>query len=162
MSKPEEKTNAIRILDLKKISYSVHDYQNDAALPGEEIAKAMGKEPEEVFKTLVTVGKSGGYYVFDIPVNRELDLKKAASAVGEKSVEMVKHADLFRITGYIHGGCSPIGMKKTFPTVFDVSVRDRKSVCFSAGRIGKQIEMSPADIGRAIKVSYADLVRQTQ
>ena len=102
------------------------------------------------------------YYVFDIPVCRELDLIKAASAVGEKSVEMVRHADLFRITGYVHGGCSPIGMKKVFPTVFDVSVRERKSVCFSAGRIGKQIEMSPADIDRAISVSYADLVRKVR
>ena len=111
MAKAEEKTNVMRILDAKKIKYISYEYDNSRAMPGEEIAKTLGKDPATVFKTLVTVGKSGNHYVFDVPVLCELDLKKAAAAVGEKSIEMIKQAELLPLTGYIHGGCSPIGMK---------------------------------------------------
>ena len=116
--KKEEKTNVMRVLDGKKISYESHSYEPDATMSGEEIAGILGEDPEKVFKTLVTQGKSGAYYVFVVPVGAELDLKKAAKASGEKSVGMIKQKELLPLTGYVHGGCSPIGMKKQFPTLF--------------------------------------------
>ena len=114
--KKEEKTNVMRILDGKKIAYQSHTYEADPTLTGEQIAEILGEEPEKVFKTLVTQAKSGTYYVFVVPVKEELDLKKAAKAAGEKAVSMLKQKDLLPLTGYVHGGCSPIGMKKPFAT----------------------------------------------
>ncbi len=148
----------MRILEQKKIPYGSHTYSPDGGISGVEVAKALGKDADHVFKTLVTAGKSGQHYVFVIPVARELDLKKAAGAVGEKSVGMVKSRDLLPLTGYIHGGCSPIGMKKFFRTTIHESVLECETFCFSAGKIGFQVEVSPGDLAKVIRYGTADLV----
>ena len=151
-----EKTNAMRQLDRKKLAYTVHAYEG-GALSGAEVARTIGLEPERVFKTLVTTGKSGAHYVFMLPVEAELDLKKAASAVGEKSVAMLHQRDLLPLTGYIHGGCSPIGMKKQFPTVIDRSAAEFERICFSAGRVGMMLETAPASLAAAVPIAYGDI-----
>jgi len=153
----EQKTNVMRLLDQAKISYNHYNYVNANTTVGTEIAEILGQDPNRVFKTLVTAGKSGQNYVFVIPVNCELDLKKAASCAGEKSIEMVKSKDLLKLTGYIHGGCSPIGMKKFFPTTVDESAQSFKAILFSAGKIGHQVEVSPDDLAKIIDFKYADL-----
>ncbi len=153
----EEKTNVMRLLDAKKIKYSSRCYAGTGAVSGTEVAEILGEDPARVFKTLVTVGKSGGHYVFVIPSLRELDLKKAAKSVGEKSVEMIKSKELLPLTGYIHGGCSPIGMKKFFPTVLDSSARDFETIFFSAGKIGYQVEVAPEDLGKIIRFKFDSL-----
>ena len=155
--KKQEKTNVMRILDQKKIEYTMHDYSESGAIAGDDVAKTLGENPEEVFKTLVTVGKSKQNYVFLVPVNRELNLKKAASAVGEKSIEMIKSKDLLGLTGYIHGGCSPVGMKKVFPTVIDESAKNNNKIFFSAGKIGFQVELLVSDVEKIIKYKFADI-----
>ena len=144
----EEKTNVMRVLDQKKIPNTPHanPHRDGEAPDGVTVARSLGQDPERVFKTLVTRGASGGYYVFDIPVADTLDLKKAAKAAGEKAVELVHVRELLGLTGYVRGGCSPVGMKKAFPTVFDESVSRLPSVSVSAGRIGFQIECAPADL----------------
>jgi Cys-tRNA(Pro)/Cys-tRNA(Cys) deacylase len=152
-----EKTNVMRILDQKKVSYQPHYYGTETAIGGMELAETLGKDPNRVFKTLVSVSSTNKYYVFDIPVNRELNLKKAAKAVGEKKIEMLKQAQLLPLTGYIHGGCSPIGMKKFFTTTFDQSVEGLETVTFSAGKIGYQVELSPEDLKKVIRYTTADL-----
>ncbi len=152
-----EKTNAIRLLDQKKIQYVVHDYSQSGMIAGEDVAKALGESPEQVFKTLVTVGKSGQYYVFLVPVCKELNLKKAAGSVGEKNIEMIKSKDLLPLTGYIHGGCSPIGMKKFFATTIDSSAQNMDNIFFSAGKIGLQIEIAVKDIEKVIKCQFAEI-----
>ncbi len=155
-SNSPEKTNVMRILDQKKIAYTSHFYGNTEAVGGEEVAEALGEDPNRVFKTLVT--KSGSnHYVFMIPVNRELDLKKAARAVGEKSVEMLKAKDLLPLTGYVHGGCSPIGMKKQFKTAAHVSAADFDTIIFSGGKIGFQVEMPFESLQKVIRVELFDL-----
>ena len=139
-----EKTNAIRALDKAKLTYTVHSYENDGtAVDGVTVAQKTGLPVEKVYKTLVTVGHSREHYVFVIPVAAELDLKAAARSVGEKSVEMIHVADINKLTGYIRGGCSPIGMKKQFVTVLDESCLSLDTIVFSAGKIGMQIEMDP-------------------
>lgn len=153
----EEKTNVMRILDQKKLSYQGHYYGNTEAISGVEVAAALGEDPGQVFKTLVTVGKTGSHYVFVIPVAKELDLKKAAKAVGEKSIEMIKSKELLPLTGYIHGGCSPIGMKKFFRTTIDKSVEQWDTFFFSAGKIGYQVELAPADLAKVIRYQTAEL-----
>lgn len=155
--KKQEKTNVMRILDQKKVPYQAHCYADTDAISGPEIAQVLGQDPARVFKTLVTVGHSKNHYVFVIPVCRELDLKKAAKAVGEKSIEMLKSKDLLPLTGYIHGGCSSIGMKKFFPTTFDNTAQDFETICFSAGKIGYQVELSIQDMEKVIPFSLADL-----
>ena len=130
------KTNAMRLLDQKKIKYKAHDYSHTAAISGMEVAGVLGLDPARVFKTLVTAGKSGEHYVFIIPVNKELDLKKAAASAGEKAIEMIKTKELLPLTGYVHGGCSPIGMKKLFRTFIDISAREFNTIIISAGKIG--------------------------
>lgn len=150
------KTNVMRILDKAGIVYQSNCYEG--AVSGEEVAAALGQNPAMVFKTLVTQGKSGRHYVFVIPVNRELDLKKAAAAAGEKSVAMIKSKELLPLTGYIHGGCSPIGMKKTFPTYIDISASEFTSIMFSGGKIGLQLEVNPDDIQSIIPFTYESLV----
>lgn len=152
-----EKTNVMRILDQKKISYTPHSIGDNTKLSGAEVAHALNKEQDSVFKTLVTVGKSGNKYVFVVPINRELNLKKAAKAVGEKSIEMLKSKELLPLTGYIHGGCSPIGMKKFFTTTVDISAQDKESICFSAGKIGYQVELNPNDLSKVIRFKFADV-----
>lgn len=153
----EEKTNVMRILDQKKLSYQGHYYGNTEAISGVEVAAVLGEDPGQVFKTLVTVGKTGSHYVFVIPVAKELDLKKAAKAVGEKSIEMIKSKELLPLTGYIHGGCSPIGMKKFFRTTIDKSVEQWDTFFFSAGKIGCQVELAPADLAKVIRYQTAEL-----
>ena len=152
-----DKTNAMRILDQKKIEYSVHDYSGSGMVAGEDVAQVLGENPEEVFKTLVTVGKTGAHYVYLVPVNRELDLKKAASAVGEKYIEMVKSAELLGLTGYIHGGCSPIGMKKFFKTTVHNSAQNFEKIMFSGGKIGIQIETTLENLKKVIPFTLYDL-----
>ena len=152
-----EKTNVMRILDQKKIEYAVHDYTASGMVAGEDVASVLGEKPEEVFKTLVTVGKSKQNYVFLVPVCKELNLKKAASAVGEKNIEMIKSKDLLGLTGYIHGGCSPIGMKKFFTTVIDSSAENMDKIFFSAGKIGYQVEVAVKDIEKVIKYKFFDI-----
>lgn len=151
-----EKTNAIRMLDRQKAEYQVHTYDG-GALSGVEVAAVLQQQPAWVFKTLVTVGKSGGHYVFMIPVAEELDLKKAAKSVGEKSVAMLPQKELLPLTGYIHGGCSPIGMKKQLLTVVHQTAADFDRIFFSAGKIGMQIETAPAVLERAVRLTYADV-----
>lgn len=147
----EYKTNVMRILDKNKIEYKSYSYINTDAISGMEVATVLKQNPNQVFKTLVTVAKSKKNYVFVIPVNKELDLKKAANAVNEKNIEMIKSKELLGLTGYIHGGCSPIGMKKMFHTVFDESINNFESIIFSAGKIGYQVEINVNDISSIIK-----------
>lgn len=154
----KEKTNACRILDQKKISYTLHSYYDSGAVSGEEVAAALGQKPEQVFKTLVLVGKSKEHYVLVIPSNENLDLKKAAKAVGEKSLHMLPQKELEGLTGYIHGGCSPVGMKKTFPTYFQEEAADYPYIYVSAGRVGLQMEVSLEDLKKVIRIRLADLV----
>ena len=157
--KKEEKTNVMRILDGKKISYESHLYVQDDTLSGEEIAGLLGEDADKVFKTLVTVGKSGEHYVFVIPVNEELDLKKAAKACAEKAVAMIKQKELLPLTGYIHGGCSPIGMKKPFKTFIHETASLYDSIYVSAGKVGFQIEIKPSDLIEAAGCTVADIVK---
>ena len=156
--KNDEKTNVMRLLESRKIQYTAHTYDPDPSLTGEEIARILGETPANVFKTLVTQGKSGRYYVFVIPVSRELDLKKAAKAADEKSVAMILQRDLLPLTGYVHGGCSPIGMKKTFPTFLHASADHFERIFVSAGKVGFQIGISPRDLQSMIRFRTADLV----
>jgi Cys-tRNA(Pro)/Cys-tRNA(Cys) deacylase len=155
----EDKTNVMRLLDQRKLKYTGHAYPTTEALSGIEMAKLLHQDPETVFKTLVTVGKSGTHYVFVIPVNHELDLRKAAKSVGEKSIEMIKSKELLPLTGYVHGGCSPIGMKKQFSTVIHQSAERYETIFFSAGKIGYQVEMSLSDLGKILRFNLADLTK---
>ena len=156
-----EKTNAVRLLAQKKIDFKLHSYAGagDEAVSGTEVAEILGQDPANVFKTLVTVGKTGEHYVFDIPVAKELDLKKAAKAVGEKSIDMIKSKELLGLTGYIHGGCSPVGMKKFFRTVFDISAQSCDKIFFSGGRIGLQIETTVSELQKVIRFGFYDLTK---
>ena len=156
--KKNDKTNVMRFLDQKKVSYAAHSYEPDASLSGEEIARILNEDADKVFKTLVTQGKSGQYYVFVIPVKGELDLKKAAKTAGEKAVSMIKQKELLPLTGYVHGGCSPVGMKKQFPTFIHETAQQWKKVFVSAGKVGYQIELDPADLARTVGCAFADLV----
>lgn len=154
-----DKTNVMRILDQKKIKYKVHEYKDSGAVSGVEVAAALGQDPKRAFKTLVTIGKSGNHYVFMVPVAEELDLKKAAKSVGEKNIEMIKSKELLPLTGYIHGGCSPVGMKKFFKTMIDKSVMDiDDTIFFSAGKIGFQVETMYDELKKVIRVEEADIV----
>jgi Cys-tRNA(Pro)/Cys-tRNA(Cys) deacylase len=149
----------MRVLDAKNISYESHSYEPDATMSGEEIAGILGEDPAKVFKTLVTQGKSGAYYVFVVPVKEELDLKKAAKASGEKAVSMIKQKELLPLTGYVHGGCSPIGMKKQLPTFIHETAAGFEKVFVSAGRVGLQIELAPQDLISVAGCREADLVQ---
>ena len=154
----EEKTNVMRTLEQKKVAYTAHAYDPDGPIDGVSVAQTLGQAPERVFKTLVTRGASGGYYVFDIPVAESLDLKKAAKAVGEKSVAMLPQKELLGLTGYVHGGCSPVGMKKQFPTVFHETAVLYDTICVSAGRIGAQVECRPGDLIALLRAKTADII----
>lgn len=152
------KTNAMRFLDSKKIAYTVNTYECEDFVDGVHIAQMLGQDEKMSYKTLVTKGKSGGYFVFVLPVAQELDMKKAAKAVGEKSVEMLHVKDINSVTGYIRGGCSPLGMKKQFPTVVDKSAQNFETIIISGGRLGSQIFLSPADLVKACGGSFGDIV----
>ena len=155
-----EKTNVMRILEQHGISYTPHSYPHGKeAVDGVSVAEMLGQDPEGVYKTLVARGKSGGYFVFDIPVNAELDLKKAAKAVGEKAIELVHVKELLGLTGYVRGGCSPVGMKKQFPTVFHEIAEILPTIMVSAGKIGWQIECAPDDLIALVGAKTADLVK---
>lgn len=153
----EEKTNVIRLLEQRKIKFQSHHLEIAEALSGVEMAAMLGQNPAQVFKTLVTIGKTKTNYVFVIPVAEELDLKKAAKCVGEKSIEMIKAKELLPLTGYVHGGCSPIGMKKSLKTVLHETARDFDTIIFSAGKIGYQVQMSPKDLEKIIRLTYGDI-----
>lgn len=148
----------MRILDAAGVDHQIHVFEADGTMTGVEIARMLGEEPEHVFKTLVTIGKSKEHYVFMVPVAEELDLKKAAKAAGEKSIEMVKSRELFDLTGYVHGGCSSLGMKKFFTTFIDETCILFDTILFSGGRIGTQIEMSFDDLASVIDITPVDLV----
>ncbi len=155
-----QKTNVYRLLDQAGAVYTQHYYGDTEAVSGTEVAEALHEDPDRVFKTLVTAGRSGEHFVFMIPVAEELDLRKAASAAGEKSVGMIKAKELLPLTGYIHGGCSPIGMKKQFATFVDETAVLYDTVFFSAGKIGYQVEMSVSDLEAVIPLKYADLTEE--
>lgn len=155
-----EKTNVMRILEQKKLPHKSHFYGDSGAISGEEVALALGEDSQQVFKTLVTIGKSKKYYVFMVPVCEELDLKKAAGAAGEKSIEMIKSKELLPLTGYVHGGCSPIGMKKLFSTFIHESVLKLDKLYFSGGKIGCQIETDFETLKKAVPVITADIIKK--
>ena len=159
MSKDKEvKTNAMRILDRNKVKYKVNTYECDEFIDGIHIADMLGQPYESSFKTLVTVGKSGNYYVFAIPIAEELDMKKAAKSVGEKSVEMLHVKDINSVTGYIRGGWTPLGMKKQFPTVLHDSARNFDKIYISGGRIGTSITVNPDALLSVVRGQYADII----
>lgn len=153
-----EKTNALRLLDRMKIPYEAHAYPCQEFSGGEDVARQLGLDPADVCKTLVTVGKSGGHYVFVLPVSGELDRKKAAALVGEKSLEMLHVKDLLATTGYVRGGCTALGMKKRFPTVVEQSVRDKAAIYVSGGKRGLQLKLSPADLVLAAGAMWGDVI----
>ena len=154
----EEKTNVMRTLEQKKIPYTAFSYDPDGPIDGVSVAAETGLDAASVFKTLVTKGASGAYYVFDIPVAENLDLKKAAKAVGEKSVAMLPQKELLPLTGYVHGGCSPVGMKKQFPTVFHETVNELDLIAVSAGKIGHQVQVKPAALLNLLRAKTADVI----
>ena len=154
-----DKTNVMRVLDQKKIPYKEYFYGDTGAVSGVDVAAALGEDPERAFKTLVTVGKTKQHYVFMIPVAEELDLKKAAKAVGEKSIEMIPQKELLPLTGYVHGGCSPIGMKKQFRTVIDASAERFESIMFSGGKIGYQVEVSLSDLSKVVRYTFFNVTK---
>ena len=154
----EEKTNVMRTLDQKKIPYTAFSYDPNGPIDGVSVAAETGLDAASVFKTLVTKGASGAYYVFDIPVAENLDLKKGAKAVGEKSIAMLPQKELLPLTGYVHGGCSPVGMKKQFPTVFHETVNELDLIAVSAGKIGHQVQVKPADLLNLLRAKTADVI----
>ena len=156
-----DKTNAMRILDQKKIKYNTYEYPHEdgVCVDGETVAKLLNQDPNKVFKTLVTIGNDKRYYVCVIPVMKELDLKAAAKLFNVKSLEMIHVKDINQITGYIRGGCSPIGMKKVFPTIIDISSKNYDNIIFSGGKIGLQIEMNPIDLEKVLRINYGNIVR---
>lgn len=155
--KASDKTNVMRLLEQRKVSYVHYTYESESAITGLEVAAQLQQDPDQVFKTLVTTGRSGAHYVFVIPVGCGLELKKAARAVGEKSLEMLKQKDLLPLTGYVHGGCSPIGMKKQFRTTVDESARAFDSIIFSGGRIGLQVQVALRDLSEMVPFQFADV-----
>ena len=160
MSKKEEKTNVMRILEAKKIAYDEFTYDRDK-ISAVEVAASLGQDVASVFKTLVTIGKSKEHYVFMIPGEAELDLKKAAKAAGEKSLEMIPQKELLPLTGYIHGGCSPIGMKKLFKTFIDNNAMDFEKICFSGGKVGHQVQLPLASLQKVIRIETADVIKES-
>lgn len=155
----EHKTNVMRILEQKKIPYKHYSYEGSGIISGVEVATYLHQNPSQVFKTLVTISKNKTYYVFLVPSNKELDLKKAAKSIKAKSIEMIKSKDLLNVAGYIHGGCSPIGMKKTYKTVIDESAKDFDTIIYSAGKTGYQVETSLKDLKKIINFSLYNITK---
>ncbi|MBR1736414.1 MAG: Cys-tRNA(Pro) deacylase [Firmicutes bacterium] len=153
------KTNAMRFLERNKISFEINTYECDEFIDGLTVAKNLGQDPKISYKTLVTEGKSKNYFVFLVPIAEELDLKKAAAAVSEKSVEMIHVKDINKITGYIRGGCTPLGMKKLYPTVIDISAQNFDKIIISGGRIGSQIILSPLDLAKVVNAKFSDIIK---
>ena len=161
MAKKEQKTNAMRILDSMKIPYECHTYECDEFIDAIHIADMLGQPYEKMYKTLVTVGNSRNYFVFVIPIDKELDMKKAAKSVGEKSVSMIHVKDINQVTGYIRGGCTPIGMKKQFVTRIAMQAQNLDKMIVSGGKIGMQMELAPEDLRKASKAEYADILMES-
>lgn len=157
MGAKNDKTNVMRLLDKAGIEYKVHLFNSEDIPTGSHAADILGIEHERMFKTLVTVAKSGAHYVYMIPVDCELDLKKAAVCAHEKSIEMLKSKDLLPLTGYIHGGCSPIGMKKLFPTFVHKTAQEFDTIVFSGGKVGHMVEVSPSGLLKLVKYTVADI-----
>lgn len=155
------KTNAMRLLDKAKVEYKSYCYANTNAISGIDVANVLNQNSKQVFKTLVTVGGTNKYYVFLVPVADELDFKKAAKSVNEKAIKMLKSKDLLNVTGYVHGGCSPVGMKKSFITTIDESVDNFETIIFSAGKVGYQVEISLEELRKVITFSLSDIIRLT-
>ena len=158
MGKKDDKTNVMRVLEQKKIPYSHYSVDN-MTTNAVEVANTLGTSPQHLYKTLVTVGKSGEHYVFMVPAQNELDLKKAAKAVNEKSIEMIPQKELLPLTGYIHGGCSPIGMKKQFKTTIHENANNADKIFFSAGKIARQVEVAPTDLAKIISLQFCDIIK---
>ena len=159
----EQKTNVMRLLEQKKIKYTPHEYPHgDDAVDGATVAAICGLDPSQVFKTLVARGASKSRYVFDVPVTGELDLKKAAKAAGEKSIAMIHVSEINALTGYVRGGCSPIGMKKQYKTFIDISAQDKKTIMVSAGKIGYHVELDPNALADMVRAKFADLVSENE
>lgn len=159
MKDKQKKTNAMRLLDQKKIKYTVREYPEDGPVAAVDVAAYLGQPTGRLFKTLVTTDNNHGYYVFCLPGDKELDLKKAANIAGVKKIEMLKQKDLLDLTGYIHGGCSPIGMKKVFPTTIDITALEWDTIYVSAGKIGMQIEINPRELGGILALKFEDLLK---
>lgn len=156
-----EKTNVMRILDQKKIKYNAYEYEHEeGAVDGLAVAERLNEDPNKVFKTIVSVSKNKKYYTFVLPVNKELDLKKCAKAVNEKSIELISVKELLPLTGYVRGGCSPIGMKKSFQTVINNTALNFDTIIFSAGKIGYQVELNPQDISKFVRTSFEDIIEE--
>lgn len=160
MGKKEVKTNAMRILERQKILYTYETYECDEFTDGIETADKLGYEHQYVYKTLVTTGKSGEHYVFVIPIEEEIDFKKAAKAVGEKSLEMLRLKDLTKVTGYVRGGCTAVGMKKQFPTVIQEDAKDLPHMHVSGGKLGMQLTLAPLDLAKAANAEFADIIHR--
>lgn len=159
----EQKTNVMRLLEQKKIRYTPHEYpHSDGAVDGMTVAQLCSQDPGQVFKTLVARGAGKSIYVFDVPVNKELDLKKAARAAGEKSVAMIHVSEITALTGYVRGGCSPLGMKKQYRTFFDISAKNYATIMVSAGKIGHQVELEPEVLASLIRAEFTDLVSENE
>lgn len=159
----EQKTNVMRLLEQKKIRYTPHEYPHaDGAVDGMTVARLCSQEPGQVFKTLVARGAGKSIYVFDVPVNKELDLKKAARAAGEKYVAMIHVSEITALTGYVRGGCSPLGMKKQYRTFFDISAKNYATIMVSAGKIGYQVELEPEVLASLIRAEFTDLVSENE
>lgn len=159
MGAKQVKTNAMRILDRQKINYTVREYPQDGPVAAVDVAAFFGQPADRLFKTLVTTDNHQGYFVFCLPGDHELDLKKAASLAGVKKIEMLKQKDLLGLTGYIHGGCSPVGMKKVFPTFIDSSAKDWETIYVSGGKIGVQIEVNPDDLTKILNVKFDEFTK---
>ena len=159
MAKKISKTNAMRILDSEKIAYNIREYPENGPIAAVDVASYLEQPADRIFKTLVTTDNNHGYYVFCLPGDEELDLKKAARVAGVKKIEMLKQKDLLPLTGYIHGGCSPVGMKKVFPTYMNESALNWETIYVSGGKIGLQIEVNPQDLTKFLPLSFADLLK---
>lgn len=160
MGKKEVKTNAMRILERQKIPYTYETYECDEFTDGIETADKLGYEHQYVYKTLVTTGKSGEHYVFVIPIEEEIDFKKAAKAVGEKSLEILHLKDLTKVTGYVRGGCTAVGMKKQFPTVIQEDAKDLPHMHVSGGKLGMQLTLAPLDLAKVANAEFADIIHR--
>ena len=158
-NKDKEKTNAMRLLDRNHIAYETHSYECDDFIDGIHIADKMGQAYETSYKTLVTIAKSKKYYVFAIPVDQEIDLKKAAKVVGEKAIEMLPVKEINQVTGYIRGGCTPLGMKKLYPTVIQEEAQQHEKIIVSGGKLGSQIELAPLDLAKVVNAQFADVIK---
>ena len=154
-----EKTNVMRILEQKKIKYNEYFYGDTDAISGVDVVRVLNEDPNKVFKTLVTVSKSKQNYVFMVPVHKELDLKKCAQSVNEKSIEMIPQKELLQLTGYVHGGCSPIGLKKPFKVIIDFSAKNFNEIIFSAGKIGYQVEVELTNLVKIINCKFANIIK---